>query len=156
MKKDQLKDLMELTLEQSKKLLLRDGYVAPVGFICYGDRIDVVGLIFKNQKDKEIQIRALGKMARTKKADAVFIVIESWYVTSVKKDFSIIPSEHPMRKECIVVVGEYEQGDVNIIQKFERNKRENGEKDEFIFGEKEETDTGFSRFSFGIKKHKTR
>ncbi len=154
MEKDQLKDLMEHTLEQSKKLLLRDGYVTPVGFICYGDKIDIVCLTFKNQEDKGIQIGALGKITRTKKADAVFIISESWYVTSVKKDFSIIPSEHPMRKECIIVVGECEQGDVNIMQKFERHKRENEEKDDFIFGEKEYNDTGFSRFSFGIKKQK--
>jgi hypothetical protein len=84
----------------------------------------------------------------------MFIVIESWYVTSVKKDFSIIPSKDPMRKECIFVVGECKEGEVTIMQKFERNERKNGEKDEFIFGEKEYIDIGFSKFSFGIKKIK--
>lgn len=149
MKKDNLKDIMEHTLEKSKELLLRDGYVAPVGFICYGDNMDIIPLTFKNQEDKEIQISALGKMVRMRKADAVFIVIESWYVTSDKKDLSIIPSKHPTRKECIFIVGECEEGDVTIMQKFERD-----EKDEFFFGKKEDIDIGFSIFKFGIKKIK--
>ena len=119
MKKDELKDLMEDTLEKSKELLSRDGYVSPVAFICYGDRVDIIALSFKNEEDKEKQIRVLGKLARMKKADAIYIVVESWYVTSDKKDLSIIPSKHPMRKECIFVSGECEEGDVLIIQKFE-------------------------------------
>lgn len=164
MKKDVLKILMDDTLEKSKELLLRDGYVAPVAFIFYGDEMGIIPLTFKNDEYKERQIYALREMARVKKADAVFIVMESWYVTSDKKDLSIVPSKHPMRKECIFVVGECEEGDVTIIQKFERKEikgverkenREKGRKEnrgEIVFGEKDDIGIGFSKFNFGIKK----
>ena len=154
MKKDKLKDIMEHMLEQAKTLLLRDGYIAPVGFIHYGNKIDIIGLRLKNQEDKEMQILALGEMARVKKADAVITVIESWYVVSDKKDLNIVPSKHSARKECIIAVGECEEGSVMIIQKFERRVRKNGKKDKFIFTEKEEDmNIGFSRFKFGIEKN---
>lgn len=153
MKKDKLKDIMGHSLEQAKKLLLRDGYIAPVGFIYYGDKIDIIGLRLKNLEDKELQIYALGEMARVKKADAVLTIIESWYVVSDKKDLKIVPSKHPERKECIIAVGECEEGNVMMVQMFDRSKRKNEEKDEFIFGEKiEDMNIGFSRFKFGIEK----
>lgn len=155
MKKDILKGIMMHNLEQAKKLLQRDGYVAPVGFIYYGNKVDIIGLSLKNQEDKEMQILTLGKMARKKKADAVITVIESWYVATDKKDLNIVPSTHPARKECIIAVGECEEGDILMTQLFERSERKNGEKekDEFIFGEKlEDMDIGFSRFKFGIYK----
>lgn len=155
MKKDELKDLMEDTLEKSKELLLRDGYVRPVAFIYYENEVDIIGLSFKSEEDKAKQIFALGKLAKMKKADAIYIVAESWYVTSDKKDLSIIPSKHPMRKECIFISGECEEGDVTITQKFERKEIKNEEKEEIIFGENDDIDTiGFSRFNFGIKKMK--
>src|SRR3990167_9404617 len=140
MKKNELKDLMEFTLKKSKELLLRDGYVRPVAFMHYGNMVDIIGLTFKNQEDKEKQVYLLGKLARTKKADAIFIVAESWYVVSDKRDLSIIPSKHPMRKECILVSGECEEGDVAITQKFERKEIKNEEKEEIIFGEKDDMD----------------
>lgn len=154
MKKDELKDLMENTLEKSKELLLRDGYVRPVAFIYYGKEIDIVALTFENQEDKERQMYVLGKLAKMKKAHAIYIVAESWYVTSTKRDLDIIPSEHPMRKECILISGECEEGDIAITQKFERKEIKNGDKEEIIFGEKDIDTVGFSRFHFGIKKKK--
>lgn len=150
MKKDELKDLMEYALKKSKELLLRDGYVRPVAFMHYGNNVDIIGLTFKNQEYKEKEIYILGKLARMKKADAIYVVSESWYVISDKKDLSIIPSKHPMRKECILISGECQEGNITVTQKFERKKIKNGEKEEIIFEEKDVIDIGLSRFSFGI------
>lgn len=153
MKKDELKDLMECTLEQSKELLLRDGYVRPVAFIYYGNDVDVVGLSFENQEDKVKQMYALGKLAKMKKAGAICIVAESWYVTSDKKYLDVIPSEHPMRKECIIITGECQEGDITIMQRFERKEIKNENKEEIIFGEKDDVGAiNFSKFNFGIRK----
>lgn len=156
MKKEDLKNLMEDTLETSKKLLLRDGYISPVAFMHHEDTMDIIGLTFKDEKEKEKQIYILGKLAKMKKADAIYILVESWYVTSDKKDFGVQPSKHSMRKECIFIYGECEEGKVTIMQKFERKEIKGGEKEEkeeIIFGEKDDIyDIGFSRFNFGIKK----
>jgi hypothetical protein len=152
MKKDELKDLMESTLEKSKELLLRDGYVHPVAFIYYGNEVDLVALTFENQEDKVKQIYALGKLAKMKKADAVCIVAESWYVTTDKKDLDTMPSKHPMRKECILISGECKEGDIAITQKFERKEIKNESKEKIIFGEKDIDTVYSSRFNFGIKK----
>ena len=146
---------MDYNLEQAKKLLQRDGYVSAVGFIYYGKNIDIIALRWKNQEDKEMQIYALGEMARVKNADAVITIIESWYVVSDKKDLNIVPSKDSARRECIIAAGECEEGSVMMFQKFERRERKNGKKDEFLFGEKEEEmDIAFSKFNFGIKKDK--
>lgn len=163
MKKDELKVMMEDILGQSKSLLLRDGYLVPVAFMYSGNDLDIFGLKFRTQKEKDEQIMLLRHIVKMKKADAVIMVVESWYVTSDKKDLSIIPSKHPMRKECIFIIGECGEGNSTIMQKFERNTEKEKEKKErtkkgikeeiIVFGEKDNTDTdiGFSKLSFGVK-----
>lgn len=148
MKKDELEHMMEDALEKAKSLLLRDGYLAPIAFLFSEKEVHIISLTFKNQEEKEEQVTLLRNMAKLKDADAIFLVIESWYVTSDKMDINIIPSKHPMRKECIFIVGECEEGNATIIQKFEK------EKDKIIFGEKDNINIFGSRFNFGIKDRK--
>ena len=145
-KKEELKSLMEDSLEYAKKLLLRDGKLLPVAFIIYGDNIDIIGLSFRDNEEKDQELVILRKLVRKKNAYAVYVIVESWYVTSNKIDLTIEPSKHPMRKECLFIIGECGEGDVTILKMFDRK---NGE---IIFGEK--TDIGkinSLKFDFGIK-----
>lgn len=149
MKKEELKDLMEQTLEKAKMLLLRDGKLMPVAFMHYENNIDVIGLSFRDNDEKNRQLSHLKKLAKKNKADAIFVVTESWYVTTDKKDLAIIPSKHPMRKECIFIYGECEEGSITIMQIFDKKN------EEFNFGEKIEMGEAISlKFDFGIKNKK--
>lgn len=58
-----------------------------------------------------------------------------------------------MRKECIFIVGECEEGDITIMQSFGR-KRGEGNKEIIIFEDMHDIDTISSNFNFGIKKRK--
>ena len=146
MKKEELKNLMEDSLEYAKKLLLRDGMLLPVAFIVSGDNIDIIGLTFRDNDEKDQELFFLRKLVREKNAYAVYVIIESWYVTSNKIDLTVEPSKHPMRKECIFLIGECEEGDVTILQIFDRKDGE------IIFGEKTYIDKINSlKFDFGIK-----
>lgn len=144
--RDELRAAMEENLEKAKTLLLRDGYVAPIGFIFIGKQIGICPFRFRNEKEKARQLSTFKMFAKINKADAVFVIIESWYVISDKKDESIIPSKSPNRKECIFVIGECKEGVISISQKFGRKKGK------IIFEEKEEMKgTESVIFSFGIK-----
>ena len=148
---NELRILMEENLEKAKTLLLRDGYVAPMGFIFIGKEIGVCPLRFKDDKEKAKQLYAFKTFAKIKNADAVFVIIESWYVstTTDKIDKSITPSKHPDRKECIIAIGECKEGDITISQKFRREKRK---KRKIIFEDKMEMKGMESAiFNFGIK-----
>lgn len=132
MKKDELEHIMEGILDDAKSLISKDGYIAPVAFMCVGKVMHIVKLNFKDKEEKEKQISILTTMARIQKADALIMVVESWYVASDRPNLEIEPSKHPMRKECIFIVGECNEGKVTIAQKFEREKGEN--RDRIIFG----------------------
>lgn len=151
MNKQKLENEMKMALEKAKSLLLKDGRLVPVAFIHSKDGIDIFGLIFKDQKEKEAQMSFLKKIVREKNADAIFLIMESWYVTYERKDLDknlITPSKNPMRKECIFVFGECGEGNKGIMQEFEREK-ENGEK--IVFGKKVDLNRNICCFDFGIK-----
>lgn len=145
MKKEELEEEMKRALENAKELLLKSGRILPVAFIYSENGVGIIGFPFKNRIEKEIQVSNLIELVEIENANAIFFIIESWYVVSDKKDLDIEPSKHPMKKECILLFGECEDGNITMMQKFER------EKDEIIFGEEIDIDSlGFSRFSFGI------
>lgn len=153
MKKEELKDFMEIALESSKEILLKEGKLFPTAFMFVEGELHIIGLSFRNPREKDMQITLLRKFVKEKNADAAFVAIESWYATSDKKDFNIIPSKHPNRKECIFITGESEEGDITMVQLFERE----GGKDEgkIIFTEKHDIGgIGYTKFNFGIKGRK--
>lgn len=144
--RDELRIMMEENLEKAKTLLLRDGYVTPVGFVFTGKQIGVCPFRFRNEKEKVKQLSAFKMFAKINKADAVFVIIESWYVTTDKKDGNIVPSKDPNRKECVFVIGECKEGVITITQKFGRKKGK------IIFEDKDEMIGMESAiFNFGIK-----
>ena len=146
MKKERLKELMEDCLVSSKELLLREGKLMPIAFV-FGDDVDLVGLTFRDNEDKTRQLALLRELVSAKNAYAIFVIVESWYVTSDKKELEIEPAKHPMRKECIFLVGECEEGNITIMQTFDRNDGE------IVFGEKIEMGKIESlKFDFGIVK----
>jgi len=152
MKEEEFKLRMENALEEAKTLLLRYGKLVPVALMHSGNDAHVLGLSFKDKKQKNEQLSLLKKFVKLKDADAIFVIVESWYVTTDEENLTIEPSKHPMRKECIVVFGEYEDGNLTVMQIF-------GRKDEkIIFEQKlymEESISG--KFDFGIKnKNKNR
>lgn len=151
MKKEELKELMEDSLEKAKNLLLRDGKLVPVAFIYHGNNVDIICLTFKNAFEKDIHIRMLKKMIKKKNADAIFMITESWHVASKEKNLNIIPSKHPLREECIFLVGECEHGRIAMMLPFGRKNKE------IVFGKKFDMNgMAFTRFDFGLKdkKHK--
>src|SRR3972149_6258886 len=149
MKKEELKDIMEETLKTAKSLLIKDSKLIPVAFVRSEDNVDVIGLSFKDNEEN-MQLFLLKKLVKMKNANAIFIVTESWYVTSDKKDLKIEPSKHPMRKECIFIYGECEEGNITLMQVF--NRKDN---DEIVFGEKlDHIDCVSLKFDFGIKENK--
>ena len=150
MKKEELEGLMTSNLEYAKRLLVRDGKVIPVAFMVYGNDIDIIGLSFRDEDEKVIQIKMLRELVKEKNADAVFIITESWHVcTNNAEDLFIKPSDNPMRKECIFVTGECENTRISMILSFER------ENDKIIFGERIDTDgLETTRLNFGIKDKK--
>lgn len=152
MKKEQLKVLMEDSLDRSKEIILKDGRLVPVAFLHYGNNVDIIGLLFEDSTERNRQFSLLRKSAKEKNAEAIFIIIESWYVTVDKKDMvdkkrlQVDPSKHPMRKECIFSYGECEEGGATMVQIFDRE----GEK--IVFGEKVDLkETASLKLDFGIK-----
>jgi len=150
MKKEVLKELMEHNLEFARHLLLKDGKLLPVAFMICKNEMGVIPLSFRDVNEKNMQVAILRKLAKEKGADAVFMITESWYLgTNKVEDLGGSISNHPMRKECIFVTGECENGRITVIQTFER------ENDKIIFGEKiDMDDVNITRFDFGIKDKK--
>ena len=150
MKKEELEELMISNLEYAKTLLARDGKLSPVAFLVYRDNIDIIGLSFRDDNEKIIQIKMLRKLVKEKDADAIFMITESWHVcTNKDEDLDIKPSENPMRKECIFIVGECENTRISMMQTFER------ENDKIVFGERIDMDgSETTRLNFGLKDKK--
>lgn len=153
MQKAKLKELMEENLMKAKELLLKDGYVAPMGFIFSPTGIGICPLRFRDNKEKILQLLGLKGVAQAKKADAIFIIIESWYVKrkieniQEAEEENIIPSRQPDREECIIVMGECKEGNIGILQRFKREGKK------IIFEEKVEMEEMISPLftNFGIK-----
>lgn len=134
MKKEELKDMMEDILETAKIALEKDGKLRPMAFLEIGDNFGILPLSFGNKDEKNRQLSALRIIVRKENADAVFIVTESWYVTTEKERLTIEPSKDPKRKECIMILGECEEGNIATVQLFDREDgKENGK---IVFGKK--------------------
>lgn len=147
MRKDKLKDFIEHLLGKAKSLLLTSGKLVPVAFLHYNDNIDIIGLSFRDNEEREIQFSFLKKLVEDKNAEAIFTVIESWYVITEKEKLNIEPSKHPLKKECILLYGESEDSRFTIVQLFEKKYGE------IIFGEKISDfsdDIVSMKFNFGI------
>ena len=149
---------MENILELAKIALEKDGKLAPMAFMRYGGDFEVMPLSFRDNDEKNRQLSLLRRIAMKKNADIVFILTESWYVTSDidhidTGHLDIEPSKDPARKECILMVGECEDESITIMQIFDREDgKENGK---IIFGEKiDMREMTSSIFNFGIKDRK--
>ncbi len=152
MKIEKFKLFVEAIFEQSKRLLVKDGYVVPVAFVKCGDNINIIELKFEDGASKDKQLRILKEIVKDKNADSIVIVVESWLVISKNLDIGVEPSKHPMREECILITGECEDGNVSAAQLFHRD-RDNKDNDKIVFGEKIDLDKDlFSKFDFGIYK----
>lgn len=153
MKKEELKVRMEDILETAKMVLEKDGKLVPMAFMKHNDNVDVIPLSFRDNDEKNRQLSTLRDTVKKKNADAIFIVTESWYVTSDSCHLAIEPSKDPARKECILMMGECEDGNTAIMQMFDREDgKENGK---IVFGEKIDMGETISlKFHFGIKDKK--
>lgn len=150
MKKEILKFMIEDILETAKELLVKEGRLRPVAFVSHDDEIEVKPLSFKDNEEKISQLSILKDFVKEKNADAVFILTESWYVETNQGHLTVSPSKDPRRKECIMIIGECEEGDISMVQIFGREDgKENGK---IVFGKKIDMEgTISSRFNFGIK-----
>lgn len=153
MKKEELKDIMEDFLGTAKMALEKDGKLLPMAFLKNDDNIGIIPLSFRDNDEKNRQVSALRIIAKKENAEAVFIVTESWYVTTDNGHVEIEPAKDPKRKECVMMMGECEEGSIAIVQLFDREDGE--ENGKITFGEKIDMEDSIStRFNFGIKDRK--
>ena len=153
MKKEELKMATDDILETAKTLLVKDGRLAPMAFMVCGNNVNIKALSFRDNNEKNRQLSLLRDDVKKRNADAVFVLAESWYITSDSSDIKVAPSEDPTRKECILMTGEDENGHFSIMQIFDRGGgKENGK---IIFGERVDIVEPISlKFNFGIKDRK--
>ena len=153
MEKEKLKIVTDDILETAKELLVKDGRLVPMAFIVCGNNVDVEPLSFRDNDEKNRQLFLLRDDVKKKNADAIFVLAESWYITSDSMDIRVAPSEDPTRKECIMMTGESKNGNFSIMQMFDREGgKENGK---IIFGKRVDVDETISpKFNFGIKDRK--
>lgn len=144
---------MEDILETAKVLLEKDGKLVPIAFIENSDNIGIILLSFSDNDEKSIQLSILRDVAKAKNADAVILVTESWYVTTTSPVITVEPCKDPKRKECIMIVGECEDGNITLVQLFDREGgKENGK---IVFREMIGMGGKVSlKFNFGIKDRK--
>jgi hypothetical protein len=149
MKKEELKDYMENILETAKEILVHNENLVPMAFMKYKDNVDIIALSFGDNDEKNRQLSVLKDRVKKKNADAVFVVTESWYVTSNSGYIVTEPSKDPSRKECVLLLGECENGNFSIMQLFDRKDKK------IVFGEKIDIGESISsKFDFGIKNRK--
>jgi hypothetical protein len=153
MKKEELKDIMEDMLGTAKTMLEKDGKLRPIAFMKHNDNFDMIPLSFSDNDEKNRQLSALRILVKKENADAVFVITESWYVSTNNVPLAMEPSKDPTRKECIIMIGECGEGNITIIQLFDREGgKENGK---IIFGQKLDREDAIStKFNFGIKDRK--
>jgi hypothetical protein len=153
MKKEELKMVTDDILETAKTLLIEYGRLAPMAFMVCGNNVEIKPLSFRDNDEKNRQLSLLMNDVKKSNADAIFVLAESWYITSDSSNIRIAPSEDQTRKECILIVGEGENGHFDIMQIFDRDGgKENGK---IIFGERVDIgETISSKFNFGIKDRK--
>lgn len=153
MKKEEFKILMEDVLGIAKTHLTKDGKLLPVAFIKYDDNIDIIALSFGDNAEKDECFSILRGYVKKNNADAILVLVESWYVVTNSRNVTIEPSKDPTRKECIMIMGEHEEERVTLVQTFDRKDgKENGE---IVFGEKINAgDVSSAKFHFGIKGRK--
>ena len=154
MKKKELKVRMEDLLQTAKVILEKDGKIVPMAFVYHHNTVDIMAMLFRDRDEKNKQLSVLRDIVKKKNADAIFIVTESWFVTTDSSSpLNIEPSKDPRRKECIMMMGECEDGNDTIIQIFDREGgKENGK---IIFREKIDWKESISwKFNFGIKDRK--
>lgn len=146
MKKEELKCLMESMSETAKGLLVRDGKLMPVAFLNSKNNVDIIDMSLGNDSDMVTQLDILRDVVKKKNADAIFILVESWYVPYGGRHIDIEPRKDPSRKECIVMIGECEDGNLTIMQTFDRHDGK------IVFGEIIHIGTTASqKFNFGIR-----
>lgn len=154
MKKEMLKSMIEEVLETAKMILVKDGKLVPISFVGKDGNIEIMPLSFRDKDEKISQLSMLKDFVKKKNADTIFVVTESWYVETDRDHLTMAPSKDPRRRECIMIIGECEEGSVAVIQLFSREDgKENGK---IVFGKKIDDDEGTVslKFNFGIKDRK--
>jgi hypothetical protein len=118
-------------LETAQDNLSRDGYLVPVLMVKTtkgkGRIIELRDLMrAKNHQQKRLYIATIGKKLQEKDGvKEALLFLEGWYVDPLEPGaLQIPPSEHPARREAIVVIGrnaKYTRTTM-VVQPFTRDK----------------------------------
>jgi len=111
------KKIVYTALTGAKTNLEVGGSIMPIAFVVNSktQKIDIVGCHFSSQSAKEQFREFLGLRIREKGVDTVVLCLESWYVEAknpeeVAEVCRVGASNHPRRKEAVMVVVESRQG----------------------------------------------
>lgn len=125
------KEFVESVLERAKEYLMQDDSFEPAIFLQFEnqDRATIVLKGFPNSAaGRQACVASIGRSMKRagKRIEEALFVSESWFVSRKKQEqFSpnLRPSEHPNRKEAIIIVGRNANrtGQTFVIQPFNRD-----------------------------------
>lgn len=125
------KNLEELKI-LAKEVVLKTGKHYPQLF-AYTEKGMITSLFvdFPNTHEKKVELflNTGVKLAEGKgagKLEEVYFITEGWMATVDKKEIMVRPSEHPKRKEVLIVLGRILDEDKTVLAQFEmvRNEKE--------------------------------
>lgn len=125
MTEQEIIDSANRILAKAKELLVRDGRVASVAFICRGKNEEAIfDMTFKDEQQKRLNQHVLLQIMRGKDISAVITVDEAWMgMDKPGKPNPTMPSKRKDRQECIVVNALTRSGfRRTYLQPFKRDK----------------------------------
>jgi hypothetical protein len=85
-----------------------------------------VPLPFRNEREKRAMFQAMNETLKEHKPQAAIFTCESWLVEKSvafgeSSDLGCAPSEHPDKKECVILLAEYDFGCRMVIRDIDRS-----------------------------------
>jgi hypothetical protein len=120
------KPVVESILNTARQHLEQTGRLAPALFIVTGNQKAAVLplLLPATPGEKQVYFRQLGHQIRASGRTIVeaVMVTEAWYVENAPAMLEVRPSQHPCRRETVLVTGRNAEGNrfTHVIQPFTR------------------------------------
>jgi len=104
--------VLDWVWETAKRIFTEDGYLEPVLIVVKPDRVlfGMVGEMFVNAQTKEDFVKFMRDITSQPDVQGYVLVTEVWYFVG-KEGLVIRPSEHPERKEALLLQSEWVDGE---------------------------------------------